>query len=147
MEKRQAAFRLHAAATGALVGLIWIVQLVHYPGFAYVDPAQWTAFHAYHTTSITIIVLPLMLTELALGGFLWKWSGWHRQFGGLWLLTILTWLSTFVLSVPLHNALASGFAADTIAELVRTNWPRTLLWSVRLLWLLVAWKALTRLLR
>ena len=135
-------FRLLAVVTGALFGLIWIVQLVHYPGFAYVAPGQWAAFHAHHTGSITVVVLPLMTAELALGGLLWKWSNWHPPFGLLWALTIGTWASTFWLSVPLHGALAGGYDAALIEELVRTNWPRTLLWSARAVLLLVWWRGL-----
>ena len=143
MPAKSILFRLHAFATVALFGLIWIVQLVHYPGFAYVAPERWAAFHAHHTTSITVIVLPLMVTELALGGLLWKWSGWDRRFGVLWALAIGTWVSTFLLSVPLHEQIAAGYDSETIEALVRTNWPRTVLWTVRVAWLGLAWSSLS----
>ena len=139
-------FRLHVFATAALFGLIWLVQLVHYPGFQYVDATQWTAFHAHHTSSITPIVLPLMTAELALGGLLWRWSGWDRRFGMLWALTIGTWVSTFLLSVPLHNELATGYNEITVDALVRTNWPRTVLWTIRTGWLFLSYSTLRQLL-
>ena len=143
MPAKSILFRVHAFATVALFGLIWIVQLVHYPGFAYVAPERWATFHAHHTTSITVIVLPLMVTELALGGLLWKWSGWDRRFIVLWALAIGTWISTFLLSVPLHEQLAAGYDGAAIEALARTNWPRTVLWSVRAAWLGIAWSGLS----
>jgi len=34
-----------AAATFAMTGLIWLVQLVQYPGFARVGTAEFAEFH------------------------------------------------------------------------------------------------------
>lgn len=45
--------------------LIWLIQIVHYPSFRYVDATQFSHFHSHHTNTITLIVLPLMLCELA----------------------------------------------------------------------------------
>jgi hypothetical protein len=44
---------------------------------------------------------------------------------------ILIWLSTFVLSVPCHSRLNLGFCQKTVFKLVATNWPRTIIWSLR----------------
>jgi hypothetical protein len=46
-------------------------------------------------------------------------------------LVLATWLSTVVLSVPLHNGLSEVRDSALIARLVATNWPRTILWSLR----------------
>ena len=56
----------HFAVSWALFGLIWTVQLVHYPAFRYIQEGQFTAFQHFHMQGITLIVLPLMLAELAL---------------------------------------------------------------------------------
>jgi hypothetical protein len=39
--------------------------------------------------------------------------------------------STIFLSVPLHEKMANSPSADIGAQLVRTNWPRTIAWTLR----------------
>jgi hypothetical protein len=60
---------------------------------------------------------------------------------GLMLVNAI-WLSPAIVQIPLHGRLArEGHTADTVAALVRSNWPRTLLWSLRAAlaaWMLVA---------
>ena len=129
------------AVTLALVGLIWTIQLVHYPLFAAVGPREFPALHAEHNRRITPLVAPLMVAELVLAFLLvldppsavsppLAWAAAACAAG--------TWVSTFSLSVPLHGRLASGFDAEAVARLVRTNWPRTVLWTARAGLLLVA---------
>jgi hypothetical protein len=121
----------HAAATWALVGLIWTVQLVQYPLFAQVGVDAFPAFHTRHTRQITWVVAPLMLTELATAALLVL-----RGTRGPWLLASLAplavvWLSTWLVQVPLHEQLARGFDADAHRRLVATNWIRTAAWTLR----------------
>lgn len=127
---------LHAALTWFLTGLIWIVQLVHYPLFAHVDRARFTAFEAEHCRRISWIVMPAMLSELATGVWLvaeppaalasaWAWVG-------LALLAVI-WGSTAHFSVPCHRVLERGFDERAHRRLVATNWIRTLAWSARAL--------------
>lgn len=120
-----------AITTFALTGLIWLVQLVHYPGFASIDSSQSGSFHAMHSTRITWIVAPLMLVEL-LTSVAWCFDDSRRTtaFIGLALVAII-WGSTAFLQVPLHNQLSGGMSVVVIERLVRTNWIRTLAWSGR----------------
>lgn len=40
------------------------------------------------------------------------------------------WLCSFSLSIPCHRKIALGQGtADVLERLVRTNWPRTVLWT------------------
>lgn len=48
------------------------------------------------------------------------------------------WASTFLLQVPCHNRLGQAYHPATHQRLVRTNWIRTLIWTSRLLLLLLA---------
>ncbi|MDH3201132.1 MAG: hypothetical protein OEM15_09585 [Myxococcales bacterium] len=131
-----------AVTTFALTGLIWLVQLVHYPGFASVDSDQFNSFHAMHSTRITLIVAPLMGVEL-LTSVAWCFDDPRRitAFIGLALVAII-WGSTAFLQVPLHNQLSNGLSAGVIDRLVDTNWIRTVAWSGRsvlvVIWLLAA---------
>ena len=130
---------VHAAATWFMTGLIWFVQVVHYPLMARVGDAGWTAYEAAHVQRTTWIVGPAMLVELASAALLLVWAtaggaamaqlarlGWI----GLALLLVI-WLSTAFLQVPLHGRLAKGTDPQAVRRLVRTNWVRTIAWSAR----------------
>ncbi len=119
----------------ALFGLIWVVQLVHYPSFHYVDPDRFVAFHRHHTRSISFIVLPLMLVELGLGAVLVWQSDLDWKYITALIIVGLIWASTFLIQVPDHNALGKGKDDSLIARLVKTNWIRTVLWTLKALWL------------
>jgi hypothetical protein len=125
---------LQAVSTFAMFGLIWLVQLVLYPAFAYIDSQRFRKFHFLHTQRITFIVGPLMCLELgtSLGIFLSQPS---VLWGAGLVLTLAIWLNTFFVSVPLHNQLAVGdlkeVRTEQIERLVRTNWLRTILWTAR----------------
>jgi hypothetical protein len=124
----------HAANTWFLVGLIWVIQLVHYPSFALVGAAEFGAFHREHLRRISWIVMPLMCLELA-GALAWPllWAAAEqRMLAWINLLLLLgIWLATALWAVPLHRRLEQGADANAAARLVRANWPRTALWSAR----------------
>jgi hypothetical protein len=125
---------LHAANTWFLVGLIWIVQLVHYPAFRWVGAAEFPRFHAEHMRRIGWIVMPLMSLELA-GAVAWPlwWASAPERplaFVNLGLLLGI-WLATALLAVPLHRRLERGPDPAAAERLVLANWPRTALWTAR----------------
>jgi hypothetical protein len=125
---------IHVASTWALIGLIWMVQLVVYPGFADVGDAQLASFHERHCRRITWVVGPLMGAELVSGLALLSEPPPGASVGLLWAgmgLVALSWLCTGLVSVPLHARLAVRDRARVQARLVSTNWIRTLAWSVR----------------
>lgn len=123
---------LNLAATWALVGLVWVVQRVHYPGFAHVSPGQFAAFHAMHSKRIGTIVVPLMLIELVTAVWLAIDPPFAPRTFRLAALAVAgIWASTSLLQVPSHRRLARGFDAAAHAALVRTNWIRTVLWTAR----------------
>ena len=128
------------AATWAMVGLIWLVQVVHYPLFRLVGSGDFKGFHHNHTRLISWVVGPPMLAEGLSGVAL----VWYRPSGvpelsalvGVFLLLVI-WASTAFLRVPQHNRLAHGFDTAAYRKLVATNWVRTASWSLR--GLLTAW--------
>jgi hypothetical protein len=113
-----------------LCGLIWTIQLVHYPAFSFAKE-NFQTFHAFHSFRISLIVLPIMCIELLSGILLFVYGG-HSQF---WLYNLVlifgVWLSTFFLSVPQHNVLGIQFNEHALFLLVLTNWVRTFLWTFR----------------
>jgi hypothetical protein len=128
------ALQVQLAATLALCGLIWMVQLVHYPLLARVGAEQFRAYHREHARRITWVVAPLMLAEAAASSLLLLarpsavplWAVWTG-----WLLVAAIWLSTGLLQVPCHARLTHGFEARTQRRLVASNWLRTLAWTAR----------------
>ena len=91
-------------------------------------------YHADHNYLISIIVVPAMLIELGTAGYLILDRPENISSPEAWvglLLVLLAWGSTFLLSVPAHNQLISGFKMDAYTALVQTNWIRTFAWSAR----------------
>jgi len=126
---------VHAGATWFMVGLIWFVQIVHYPLFAAVGEDRWIAYEARHQRRTTIVVIPVMLVELITAVMLAVGAGVERApailaWNGIVLLAII-WGSTFAVQVPLHARLARQHAPRTVRTLVLTNWVRTFAWSAR----------------
>ena len=129
---------LHVAATWALVGLMWTVQLVLYPLFAQVDTASFQAYHARHLLRITLAIGPLLAVEfLTLAALLL--AGVRNP----WLLASLvplafSYFSTWTVQVPLHTRLATGFDAEVLRRLIASNRWRTAAWTLRGFCVLVA---------
>ena len=123
------AWLLQLGTSWALFGLIWVVQLVHYPSFRYVS--AFPEFHLHHTRSISYIVAPLMVAELAVA----LWFLWRNGFTWLWWvplgMVVLIWLQTFLVAIPLHDQLGQERADVTIERLIAANWPRTVLWTCK----------------
>jgi hypothetical protein len=132
--------RVQLATSFSMLGLIWLIQLVHYPGFHSIEASKFSAFHAMHSSKISLIVAPLMLAELGAAVFLCFQPpvlGVRIQ-AVLLVLTLVAWLSTFFLQVPLHGALGNGNDSETINRLVQTNWIRTAAWTVKAVVLFVS---------
>jgi len=116
-----------------MVVILWLVQLVIYPSFLTCDLTKLVAWHRVYTRRVAWIIIPLMFTQLPLVAWLsWKNPG-SANIGSLTAL-LACWILTFGVSVPLHRKIdAGGTSANTVQRLIRTNWPRTLLWSMAFL--------------
>ena len=125
---------LHAAATLFMVGVIWFVQVVHYPLFGKVDSDVFVAYAEAHSRLTSLVVGPPMLVEAATAVILVfahpaSVPGWLPILGLVLVAGI--WLSTALLQVPRHRALGTGFEPSAHSLLVGSNWVRTGLWSAR----------------
>lgn len=124
---------VHAAATWAMVGFIWTIQLLVYPMMARVPGAAFVDYEQFHQRRVVAVLLPFAVTEVVASGALalvdtgvptWLWLA-----GGTLLAAL--WVSTGAFYAPLHGRLATGFDADLHERLVRSNWLRTWAWTVR----------------
>jgi hypothetical protein len=121
---------VHAATTLFMVGVIWFVQIVHYPLFHRIGEAGFPEYERQHTRRTGYVLAVPMLVEFATAVALaWRLGG-GIAWSGLGLLMVI-WLSTWVWQVPAHRRLEHGFDAVTHRRLVGTNWVRTAAWSVR----------------
>lgn len=125
---------LHAAATWFMVGLIWVVQLIHYPLFALVGKSSFTEYEAAHTSRMGAALAVPAIVEVVAAALVFATlpAGVSRLTalaGGGFLAAI--WLITAAVHVRQHRALAAGFDAVIHRDLVRSNWLRTALWSGR----------------
>ncbi len=124
----------HLTATLFLVGLIWVVQVVHYPLFARVGADHFHAYWRGHTRLITWLVAPAMFAELVTGVLLFAVRPPGLSLPLLVLafgLLLVNWLSTWLVQIPLHERLGRRFDPATIRRLVLTNWVRTAAWTLR----------------
>ena len=126
-------FFLNVISAFLLTGVIWTIQIVHYPSFHYIDKLSFTNFHNFHERRISIIVMPLMLIELITSIALYIHNMWSIIFALNLLIVGLIWCSTFFVQVPIHSILSAKKDKNLIEKLVNTNWIRTFLWSIRML--------------
>ena len=119
------------AISWGLFILIWLVQLIIYPGFHLITRDVFVSYHKWYVMRISSIVFPLMLAELILTVW-WIQSDDYSLVSVLaGVLVLIVWLSTFVRQVPIHNQLKTGKQDMEIRRLVTTNWVRTAAWSLK----------------
>ena len=125
---------IHAGATLCMTGVIWFVQVVHYPLFELASERRFERFAAEHQRRTGFVVAPLMITEAATALALLVAPPLGLGRGLPWLGALLLasiWLSTALVQVPLHRRLGGGRDASAIRRLVASNWLRTAAWSGR----------------
>ena len=124
----------HAAATWFMTGLIWVIQRVHYPMLSRMVGSHWIEAEQEHRQRIFTVVMPVMLLEGITGLMLLWYFPSDAQRGLLYvslLLLLGIWGSTFLIQVPLHQRLSSGWDARIHVRLVQSNWIRTVGWTLR----------------
>ena len=127
-------FWINVASTWFMVGLIWLIQLVHYPLFSYVGSKEFKIFHENHKILITPVVGIVMIVELVTSGIIIfqipngipNWT----TIVGIILLGVI-WFSTLLFQIPFHNKLSTRFDENVLMMLINTNWIRTICWSLR----------------
>lgn len=125
----------HAGVTLAMVGIMWAVQLAIYPQFRLVAPADFQAYVTAHARRIVAVLAPFAPAEVLLALLVWlvrpdDVSGASALVAGA--LLAVGWVTTGLWYGPLHGRLqADGHDPILIERLIRTNWFRTVLWSVR----------------
>jgi hypothetical protein len=113
-----------------LCGLIWTIQVVHYPLFAMVPEAGWRAYEAAHQMRITLVVGPVMVANVVLAVAV--------ALDGTGTLGVLNlalaagvFAATGAVYAPMHGRLATAWDATLHRRLVALNWLRTAAWTAQ----------------
>ena len=116
----------------ATLVLIWMVQLVVYPSFAFFQKDDLKRWHQRYTGNISRIVVPLMIGQLVLG--LYVAFSFPNAIALVKLVLVCgVWGLTFAIFVPLHNAIPTANEEETqliCRHLVKKNWSRTFVWTI-----------------
>jgi len=113
-----------------LVVLIWIVQLIIYPGFLHYTKENLHKWHKYYTIRIAVIVIPLMFAQLIIG--IWDvFQSVSIESITYLSLVLFLWIHTFLVFAPRHQRIAKNtFDEQLLSELVKKNWIRTAAWTL-----------------
>ena len=125
---------VNLAFAAFMTGVIWFVQLIHYPMMHEVEEPAFRGYQHEYTRKIKWLVGPAMAAELLASAALAFWRPAGVSAWIVWpLLLAVTaiWASTFLIQVPCHDRLSEGFSRKTHQKLVSSNWIRTVLWSGR----------------
>lgn len=117
-----------------MFGVIWMVQLVHYPLMRFVSASEFPRFETEHRVRISWVVGPLMLVEgLCVLAFVFApppgldwWLPWAGAIAEAAAIG-----TTVAVSAPLHERLNSHFDPALLDRLIATNWIRTIAWTAR----------------
>lgn len=122
----------HLVSSLTMVGIIWTVQIVHYPLMALVGPERFAHYEAAHAPRMAAVVMLPWTVQ----GVTTAWMLVAAPAGVPTALILAAAVAalvpvvvTVLASVPAHTRLADGFDADVHARLVATNWIRTVAWS------------------
>jgi hypothetical protein len=125
---------VHAGAALVMTGLIWTVQVVHYPLFDGVGADGFAAYESRHAAAIGRLLAVPAGVEVVTAG----WLASSRPDGvpawlvlGAGAVLAALWVATLLVHVPIHRRLAEGFDPALHRRLVASNWSRTAGWSLR----------------
>ena len=112
-----------------LVVLIWMVQLIIYPGFSYYSNSDLLKWHKFYTPKITIVVAPLMFIQMGIAIYLTVFE-FSLPYLIYLILVLSSWISTFIYFVPLHRKIDGNTDIKISAQKLATgNWVRTFQWT------------------
>ncbi len=127
-------FLVQVFCTFAMTGIIWFVQIVHYPLMRKVGKGRFSRYAQMHLVLTAFVVGPLMILEAAAVVFSVLYSTpWitdeSAMLGAILLLVI--WIATFALHLPQHRKLMQEFEARAYRRMLFGNWVRCYAWSFR----------------
>jgi len=130
----QAVLIAQVVGSAGMFGVIWVIQLVHYPLMRKVPIAAFGEFEAEHQRRITYVVGPLMALEgvSVLAVFFLRPSclSFALVLAGGLVEAVAIGTTAFV-SAPMHGRMAASGKPELLDRLIATNWIRTAAWTTR----------------
>ncbi len=130
----QAVLIAQVVGSGGMFGVIWVIQLVHYPLMRKVPVEAFRAFEEEHQRRITTVVGPLMALEglsvLAVFFLRPTCLSFAIVLAGGLVEAVAIGTTAFV-SAPMHGRMAASGRPDLLDRLITTNWIRTAAWTAR----------------
>ena len=117
-----------------MVGLIWVIQVVHYPLFRRVGQSSFLAYEREHTRRMgAVLAVPAIVEIVTAAALVFVRPGsvplWLVLVSGAVLAAI--WVMTGFVQGPAHGKLSERYDPDLVDRLVSSNWWRTAGWTVR----------------
>ena len=131
-------FLIQIITNSILIGILIITQIISYPSLSSIDKSYFEKYHKNYVNKISYVVIPFMLIELFSLLYLTYYKSDLFMIKSL-LILMTIWLFTFICIVPLHNSLSNKRSIDIINSLINYNWFRTILWTIKLLIILVVY--------
>lgn len=124
---------LQVLTTWVLLGILWFIQLVHYPLFRRIKEnfVQYERDHLRRTASLLV---PIAVVDIALNVMLvisLEKGSCIFLISFALAMNIITWLSVFFFQVAEHHSLSDHFSKKIVHKLVKTNWVSTIAWTVK----------------
>ena len=122
---------LNVLLNSILVGIILITQFVNYPLFKKIDQ-NFEIIHREYTKKMGYVVAPIMVLEAITVFSMYIYYPKSNVLILIICLTIIIWLSTFLIQVPIHKTVAFKKDSKKIKRLISTNYIRTISWCSKL---------------
>lgn len=123
---------IRLSVDSGLFVLIWLVQVIIYPSFRYIDSTKLNHWHRLYTRKILYFVGPLLFVQTAVIALQVLFDPLVYMVDGLLLGGV--WIDTFFIAIPIHNAIDRGESLEkNILKLLRVNRRRAFLWTSLLL--------------
>lgn len=123
----------HSFATWVMVGVIWFVQIVHYPLYKNIKEG-FQGYERMHLRRTALLLTPILILEIVTAiflvgcapeGIILKLAAYNL------VILILIWITTLLFQISQHQKLAIRFSAHQHRLLLLTNWIRVVLWTLR----------------
>lgn len=123
---------IHAAATWFMAGMIWTIQTVHYPLFPHVGRDAFVGYETEHTVRMgRLLALPAVIEVASATALVFSADVAVPVAVSSGAVLAAIWVVTLLVQVPLHTRLTVSPDPAVVDRLVRTNWFRTVAWTVR----------------
>jgi len=124
----------NTTSTWLMCGVIWIVQVVHYPLFARYEREAFSKIMRQHQARIAGVVAGPMIVEFVTSCLLLYWRPTSIPSWQAWLglvCVLVCGLSTLFVVIPVHDKLENlGFHETILRQLITRNWSRTIAWTL-----------------